>query len=506
MSTGPSSAEIDDFLEQVNEVTAKIEAIKKGEDVDLSDFSTTEANDTRTPGEIAAHIRKINPKAVLTPQQEEDLAAHEREEAEKRAQRRKALEEADEAKRLQKKKEERERWWQHAEYEYGRLHEPQPEEQEQVDEEKTEDSEPKPKPDMLDYSRWEEWLKNPDDPVAKEALETAKAKIEEDKNDEFERNNPEFCAAFRADMEKRRKTQQTKEEKAIALKEKGNRAFVKKFIRRALRYYEEALSLKYDLVPVLTNIAQCHLRLKQYEDCLEYCNRALYVDPSNIKALSRRAKVRRVSKPPDFDEAIKDLSAAVAIAPDNTALRRELEATKVAMRAAKDEEKIMADNEGKFVHLRGLFDKLKTPGGSSGLQAKLFADLIAKLPSSQVYLRADGHLEWLTVTVSTYFERLSSEECLGQPQVESKSETTPLTQQEFQHATLILQLLVASAYDAHNLAHIRKCGVLRAASQLTVKIVAASVPEQISTSKKNKKKNKKKMPLAKKVKRLLKNN
>ena len=49
---GPSSDDIDDFLEQVNDVTAKINAIKNGDNVDLSDFSVTEAHTEQlSPGE-----------------------------------------------------------------------------------------------------------------------------------------------------------------------------------------------------------------------------------------------------------------------------------------------------------------------------------------------------------------------------------------------------------------------------------------------------------------------
>jgi hypothetical protein len=300
---GPSNEEIDDFLDQVNDIQAKMEAIKNGTDVDISEYVVTESARHIDAGELAERILNVNPAAVLTPEQTEALERRKREQAEEKA-RRKQQNEEQEIQRLREAKEAaREKWWRHAEYEYGRLHEPPPAAAgaEAAGEEndaaatnagKSAAAKKKKVADVLDYSRWEEWLKNPDDPVSREMLALAEEKMQEDKNDEFERNNPGFCAAFRADMAKRRETTETREQTAAKLKEKGNRAFAKKLVRRALHCYEEALELKYDMVPVLTNIAQCHLRLKQYDDCLEFCNRALYVQPGNVKALSRRAKVR----------------------------------------------------------------------------------------------------------------------------------------------------------------------------------------------------------------------
>jgi len=463
MALPPSTDDIDDFLERVNDVTAKLEAIKSGEDVDTTEYDVVAENNQIDIGEIAARIKKVNPDAVLTPEQEEALRKHEQEKELERIRKKKAREEADAEREREKKEEERKNWWRHAEYEYGHLHEVE----EEAEPETKEEQEEAPRRDVLDYSHWEQWLKNPDDPVSQEMLALAQKKIEDDKNDEFERNNPEFCAAFRADMAKRRKASETKEEKALKLKDKGNRAFAKKLVRRALRCYEEALELKFDIVPVLTNIAQCHLRLHQYDDCLEYCNRALYVQPENIKALSRRAKVHRLTDPPKYHLAVQDLTQALKIDPDNKSLRRELEETQVAQAAAKDEEVVMRDAESRFSDLASLFEKLKQPDSFDPLQQQLIIDMIAALPESQVYLRANGQLEWLTVTASSYFERLFSEldshTSTGPDDGGETTDTMPvLSKNESQHLVVIVHLLRATGYDPHNLSFIRKSRVFRA--------------------------------------------
>ena len=485
---GPSSEEIDDFLDQVNDVTAKLEAIKNGTDVDISEYAVTQDNDHVDPGELAARIKKVNPKAVLTPEQAEALERHEREQQEARLRRQREREADEEQKRLEKRREEKELWWRHAEYEYGHLHRTN---EEGADgdaaavETKSADAASKPKVDTLDYSRWEDWLKNPDDPVSREMLALAEAKLEEDKNDEFERNNPGFCAAFRADMAKRKKATETKEQTALKLKEKGNRAFTKKLVQRALHCYEQALELKYDLVPVLTNIAQCHLRLKQWDECLEYCNRALYVQPQNVKALSRRAKVRRLIDPPDYDSAIRDLEAAVNVEPESKALRRELEETRVAARAAADEAKVMKNAESQFKELAAMFEKLKDPEPqaqqsdrstelSSSFQRQLVVDMIAALPESQVFLRANGQLEWLTVTAAAYLDRLLLEIDQRDGGTSNSSENTQLSAAEVRHAALVLHLLRASSNDSHNLAFMRKSGAFRSAVTATCALLRNS--------------------------------
>jgi hypothetical protein len=82
---------------------------------------------------------------------------------------------------------------------------------------------------------------------------------------------------------------------------------------------------------ILTNLIQVHVKMKNWEDALEFCERALHVDRKNVKALSRRAhvyvescdssskgklKVARV-------KALQDLERAMAIEPENADLLKQ---------------------------------------------------------------------------------------------------------------------------------------------------------------------------------------
>lgn len=69
-------------------------------------------------------------------------------------------------------------------------------------------------PDKLDYSFWDKWVQNPDDPVTlaeKQALEEAKEKVQ---NEEFEKANPDFVKQFKADMVERKKSNAKKQKEA----------------------------------------------------------------------------------------------------------------------------------------------------------------------------------------------------------------------------------------------------------------------------------------------------
>jgi hypothetical protein len=63
-----------------------------------------------------------------------------------------------------------------------------------------------------DYSVWEKWT--PQDPVTKEEQAQQEALLEKMRNEEFEKNNPEFCSQFKDDLEKRAQNQKEQEKKA----------------------------------------------------------------------------------------------------------------------------------------------------------------------------------------------------------------------------------------------------------------------------------------------------
>merc|ERR1712146_782345 len=87
--------------------------------------------------------------------------------------------------------------------------------------------------DCLDYSMWEKWI--PDDPVSLEELRLKEKEINKQKDEMFEKNNPEFCNNFIEDMKKREKNKLRKETTAEVQKQKGNKAFRKQKKRLGVR-------------------------------------------------------------------------------------------------------------------------------------------------------------------------------------------------------------------------------------------------------------------------------
>lgn len=85
----------------------------------------------------------------------------------------------------------------------------------------------------------------------------------------------------------------------------GNEHYQHQRFEKALRHYERALSIV-ELVQglssadqveidsnrqtVLLNMAAVHLATERHGQAVEYCNRVLATDPTNVKALMRRAK------------------------------------------------------------------------------------------------------------------------------------------------------------------------------------------------------------------------
>lgn len=160
----------------------------------------------------------------------------------------------------------------------------------------------------MNYSKWDAWV--PTDEATKEE--------EEKLNREFETNNPEFCAQFVKDTEERKKNIQKKQENSDNIRLKGNRYFKAKDYTSALEKYMEALKILPFDTKTLLNIAQCHLKLNNYEDGHEFLSRTLYLDPKNIKALSRLAFV--LAEEGLHSNALETINKALLLDPMNPEL------------------------------------------------------------------------------------------------------------------------------------------------------------------------------------------
>ena len=89
----------------------------------------------------------------------------------------------------------------------------------------------------------------------------------------------------------------------ITKKKKGNEEFKKHNYKKAIECYELAIMLHFpmrlyiapssqmaDIVSILSNQAECHLRLKEFREAASVATDALQIDGGHGKTLIRRAK------------------------------------------------------------------------------------------------------------------------------------------------------------------------------------------------------------------------
>ncbi len=73
---------------------------------------------------------------------------------------------------------------------------------------------------------------------------------------------------------------------------------------KAIEYYMDSLKQEPFIAETLINIAMVHIKVQNWSQAEEFCNRCLYLYPTNVKALFRRATA--IQKLGRLDEAKKD--------------------------------------------------------------------------------------------------------------------------------------------------------------------------------------------------------
>ncbi|KAF7244112.1 Peptidyl-prolyl cis-trans isomerase D [Varanus komodoensis] len=120
---------------------------------------------------------------------------------------------------------------------------------------------------------------------------------------------------------------------------------VKKY-SKSLRYIEASKAVAEEVdsaklnAAALTchlNIAACKLKLSEWQDAIENCNKALAIESTNTKALYRRAQAWEATK--DYDQALADLQKAQGIAPQDKAIQMEVQKVKQKIKQEKEKEK-----------------------------------------------------------------------------------------------------------------------------------------------------------------------
>ncbi len=73
---------------------------------------------------------------------------------------------------------------------------------------------------------------------------------------------------------------------------------------KAIELYMDSLKQEPFIDDTLTNLAIAHIKVQNWSQAEEFCNRCLYLYPANVKALCRRAIARKELG--HFEESKKD--------------------------------------------------------------------------------------------------------------------------------------------------------------------------------------------------------
>lgn len=87
------------------------------------------------------------------------------------------------------------------------------------------------------------------------------------------------------------------------------------------------------------NLAQCYLKLENWEQAIRYASDALQVDANNSKALFRRASAYEAKK--EFEKSMDDLKRSDELSPGDALVVKVMERVKRQIKKEKEKEKKM---------------------------------------------------------------------------------------------------------------------------------------------------------------------
>lgn len=181
----------------------------------------------------------------------------------------------------------------------------------------------------INYKAWEYWEPDTDS--------------DEEGDPIVPRDNPEF-AAMEADMKARHKKTFERNRTADKCRERGNQCMKENDFVGAIEHYEDGLSYRRDTKAIWTNKALAELKVFRWHDAIASCNKVIeYAEifedgftksaDACFKAFMRRAAALRALQ--KWDEALEDLEDAVKIFPKDKEARNLCEKTRAAAEEAK---------------------------------------------------------------------------------------------------------------------------------------------------------------------------
>jgi len=138
---------------------------------------------------------------------------------------------------------------------------------------------------------------------------------------------------------------------------KGNELYRQRKFGEALKQYERALGIVelvvgmsgYDQKEIDKNRISCYLNIaavniaqKNVGACIAFCNKAIDLDGTNVKALLRRAKAHTMRH--EYQSAMGDLESVKDIEPWNEEAEHELQRLKQVMQKGREEQKRLYTN------------------------------------------------------------------------------------------------------------------------------------------------------------------
>ncbi|XP_067393348.1 sperm-associated antigen 1 isoform X2 [Emydura macquarii macquarii] len=104
-------------------------------------------------------------------------------------------------------------------------------------------------------------------------------------------------------------------------KEKGNEAFAIGDYKEAVTYYTRSISVL-PTVAAYNNRAQAEIKLQNWHNAFQDCEKVLDLEPGNLKALMRRAAVHKHLQ--NYQAAIEDLTKVLHVEPENAIAKKNL--------------------------------------------------------------------------------------------------------------------------------------------------------------------------------------
>lgn len=127
---------------------------------------------------------------------------------------------------------------------------------------------------------------------------------------------------------------------AEALKERGNELMRTGDLTGAVARYTEALSIDSNHVASLSNRALAHLKLRQFDQCVDDARAVLKIDANNTKALFRRASALVELKRPEA--AMQDFVRLLQLEPDNVVAKEQINRLKWSAKSSARADRLAA--------------------------------------------------------------------------------------------------------------------------------------------------------------------